>query len=171
MFSLLAHPKFRRCPKSKAEHTVAIREVVWDPAIRRQRLFVCFCICLKTEPGPSDNTAFVTFDINLPKSRRPTAPEKRNSLQVLPRPVSGTNPALSFFFFFPRAGVGDRVRGFQSRRLSHDCRGIKKYSPATMWGHLYPLERDRTKNKASQIAVHEGGAKPQAPVPCTICGR
>lgn len=51
------------------------------------------------------------------------------------------------------------MREFQSPSLSHDCRGIKKYSPVTMWGHLYPLERDKTKNKASQIAVHEGGVK------------
>lgn len=37
--------------------------------------------------------------------------------------------------------------------------------------HLYPLERDKTKNKANQIALHEGVAKPQAPVLGTLCGR
>lgn len=30
-----------------------------------------------------------------------------------------------------------------------------------MWEHLYPLERDKTENKANQIALCEGVAKPQ----------
>ena len=57
------------------------------------------------------------------------------------------------------------MRAFQSPRLSHDCQGIKEYSPATMWEHLYPFKRGTTKNKANQIAQHEGVAKPAAPHP------
>lgn len=104
------------------------------------------------------------------KSRHPTA-RKRG---ILSKPCSAPAPEqtqLCLNIFFSLAGVGDRVRGFQSPSLSHDCRGIKKYSPVTMWEHLYPLERDKTKNKASQIAVHEGGVKPQAPSSRTICRR
>ena len=55
------------------------------------------------------------------------------------------------------------MRAFQSPRLSHDCQGIKEYSPATMWEHLYPFERDTTKNKANQIPQPEGVAKPAGP--------
>lgn len=170
-----AHPKFRRCPKSKAEHTVAIKEVVWGPAIGIGICLFVFAFVKKQSRGlnpPSDNTAFVTFDINinLQKSRHPTAPEKRNSLQSLLCPGSGTNPALSSIFF-SSGGRGQGERISVSQAVSW-LSGHKEVQSCNNVGTSLPFrERDRTKNKASQIAVHEGGAKPQAPVPCTICGR
>lgn len=52
LFSILAHPKTERCPKSKAGLTVVIcMESGPGSSPPNQGLFVCFCICFKTEPG------------------------------------------------------------------------------------------------------------------------
>lgn len=96
-----------------------------------------------------------------------SGPRKEEFSPILALPRLQNKPSSVLAFLSP-AGVEDRARGFQSSRLSHDCRGIKKYSPATMWEHLYPSERG-TEQETKQVkllctkAEQNPGLRPPAP--------